>query len=1255
MSKLRLNILLSLALICGLNIASFGQVIDSVIIDGKQFYVYPFRVDVLSESEYQMAKHVNKRNKLQAATFTDFKEYYSDESDEVITRKQYRSFRKLVRSYSKSDIYRDDQKHLNKKFFNAVRANPYPLLQQRFFANSDLTPILDPIPDGDYVQYYSDFCLIDKKGNCKNNGSLVAGHFSFKNNLLNGEATWIDLAGDTLKHGVFKNGLREGLWIFETRKAPYSISKEIAEKYIEFGTIELDTLREMITYLEGAKNGKYTKFRNSEFPIETGYYTNGEQSGEWIYREVNSNIVNLISVPNRHNYLVTHRLTHESDDNLIVDQKWIRSGLIETYSANYAQFNFFPEYEIIPPKLNLYTINFEREPNFELEEEVNYEIYMDGYEYYIDEYDYSVSQYQTQQFDPRLNEYKNRGLLMDSIGGKPNYTGVLESYYPNGNLAYRYEFVNGMLLKEDTIFWDNGVAHDVITEIPDSNQFLRSIYDYSGLVYMELIYDSRMDFVRSNVYQVYDPEIIDGLEVTLAAYSEYFYYSNFDTLEYELEKPLLLYKSWYAGDYTMMYSTNYDPDSRALKYIGIAALGNTVYTDTRTFSENFDSWTGKKSTYLADLELIQTSSGSLYEWITPDTIPQRNVSSSFEIFDVASEFKLKKNGEFYTGDVSINFNKSKLSIGKNDLVINLPKDKSIEKKLIKDLEKYRQTGKTQYPLILSLIDVSDTKIDISSYFNIVFTEGPLGKHFTDYSRDYYEYEMTSLSNQATSKIVGYMLDGKPQGLWVSYDEDGQKILEMTYNKGEADGEKITYSYAFPREKSKSIFDFSYDTDEFLTDSIPEKKTHYVSKIEHYSHGKQHGEEVTFNWYGEELNRSNYVDGFLDGKSVQRNKLAHSIMNYSNGRLDGYYQTYLTIPNRDSVLLFDLNFQDDLLQGESKSYHINGQLAKRGFFLDGAPIEDYEAYDTLGFKYHYVKFKYSFPIEEKIWEENELSVRYQFNWEDSISFQPSDITTSQSLESTLYQLGLGQNQLSQPYYGRPSLVNKLGVTYRLTKYFPNDTISREGEMVGEQKSGCWKHFSYDGNLLYEVEYHDSIIELNDSIIFKSKGILSDFDINGNLLHTSFIIEKFSKYDCAHSDHYEVRQLYTIWEAIDTLNRMNGYTQNFYDNGTLQSEGKMKDGLPEGIWKLYDPFGKLNHYGLYVQGKRDGRWLSGDLSKTKYLGDICLNPNLPDLAEEIKYRENLLDITITNYHLGKSLNKQYYDIDMNRFYDEQETKD
>jgi antitoxin component YwqK of YwqJK toxin-antitoxin module len=185
----------------------------------------------------------------------------------------------------------------------------------------------------------------------------------------------------------------------------------------------------------------------------------------------------------------------------------------------------------------------------------------------------------------------------------------------------------------------------------------------------------------------------------------------------------------------------------------------------------------------------------------------------------------------------------------------------------------------------------------------------------------------------------------------------------------------------------------------------------------------------------------------------------------------------------------------------------------------------------------------------------------------------------------------------------------------------------------------------------VAYFDTVLVLNDSIQFKAKGFLTDYNSKGEKISESYIIEKFEKYDCSHTDHYEIRQLMTVWQGKDSIDRMNRYIRNHYDNGVLQNEGMMKDGLPTGLWKFYDPFGKLNLVGTYLKGKRDGRWLGGDLSKTKYLGDICLNPNLPDIEEEIKYREKLLDIVITNYKLGKAVSQEFYDVNLNEYSDEE----
>jgi antitoxin component YwqK of YwqJK toxin-antitoxin module len=1237
---------------------TFAQDIDTAFIDGKEYFVYPFSITVSSESEYYLAMKKRKANGMRQGSYGKYQKYYLndlDDGEEQMSRGEYRQFKKLLRSYTRDFGEDSDRKFLNKKFVKAVRNNPYSLLQQRFFENKDLTPVLDPIPDGDYVQFYNDFCIFDNKGECNNRDSIIGGYFSIKDNMLHGAALWIDLEGDTLKYGHFKNGIKEGVWKFENRRAPYAIGKKDAAYYIEHGELALDTTIEIITYRGGVKNGVFQRYANSRYPIDEGFYTNGLKSGEWKIREITFKRVRYKKIRNRNNDLITLRFTYNDNDSLIVHQKWLRDGLISFRGADLKQFNFFSRYEVKIPHNELYEIAFEEEQNLELEEEIDLETYddleyeLDNLDYPVDRFRFEASDYQTLYYDSKLEKLKKRGVLMDSLGGIPQFTGTYESFYPNGNLMYRYEFKNGILEAEDTVFWDNGLAHDVITFLPDSNQFKRSIYDYDGKAYLDLIYDAKMDFVRiGENYEVEKEIILDGYRAQEAAYGSYYYYNAYDTLLTELHEPLLLYRSWFTEDSSLMYSSNYDPAKRVFSNDAISVMGNLVYDDKRAFSEDFESWTGKRSVRMGSLELVNTSSGSLHEWITPDTIPQNNVQYSHERFDVAKDYMLLKDGENYTGEVSLNFSKSQLSVSKKGMIINFPSEKGLASKLSKDLERYQTKGKTKYPLIMSFIDPTETETSMAQLVFSTFFGGPLQNFFNPPYEQYTDDYEPKRRNKAAviSAIEGYMLNGKAHGLWVSYDQFGNKMLALSYKMGEPHGEFNQYQYAFPKEKEELGL-FGYEEETLFEDSLPEKKTYYTSTTKHFVNGKAQGREIIYNWYGDIMSSANYIDGYLDGLSMERNMLAQSNMSYANGQLDGYYQTYLTLPNRDSILLFNLNFQDGLLQGESKSYHTNGNISKRGFFLNGNPIEDYEAYDSLGFKYHYVKFKYSYPVEERIWEENELSVRYLFDWEDSIRFEPTDITTSQSLEATLFQLGLGGGYMSQPYYGRPSLVRKTGVDYHMTKYYPNDSIARNGVMERGKKTGCWKYYSYHGELLYEVDYQDSILTLNDSIKFNSKGILSDFDADGNLLHTSFIIEKFSKYDCAHTDHYEIRQLYTSWEANDSIGRMNGYVQNFYDNGTLQSEGNMKDGLPDGTWKLYDPLGNLNHYGVYHQGKRNGRWLSGDLSKKKYLGDICLNPNLPDLKEEMDYRENLLDITITNYYLGKAMNREYYDIDMNSF--------
>ena len=1259
---------------------SFAQdEITQDTINGVVYNVYPFPIEFETHSTYYIAQ---KRTRSDRFSMKEYIEVIY--GDEKISYKEKRMIRREMRGEFSSRGDRKENKHLlNKKFKNAVRKNPYPLMEQRYSLEHDIIPSLDNIPDGKYVQYFDMVVLLDKKGRSNYVGNQIAGYFTIKNNMLEGEAIWFNVKGDTLKKGRFEKGLKVGEWSIETRKIGYTVDPINAKLYIERGYPNMDTIREIVNYAGGFKNGTYAKFENSIYPVEQGQYKDNIAVGEWLERDISFTGKGKKRVRNRNNNVITFRYTPTTEET-VVRQPIIRNRLIKDLDYK-SPFDFMGKYSVNVSFSRLYGINYPKDLDIELEEETinSYEgeVYEEEYyddEYYGDEIYYEEEEYYGEGYggntdyanmvyDASIDDYVPLSKLVDSLGIYFKFDGIYEKRYPNGQLMMRYEFKNGNLVSEDTIFWDNGKPYDIITFDTDSNQYLHRVYDYKGKLYNEIVYDSVGDFKRVNFKPITVKYfMLDGLNVEDEKNARFFFYDKLDTLENDLSSidSLVIFRSWFKVDTAMLYSRMYYPKDRTLKFSSYAITGKAPTTSELTFSEGFDSWTGIKKFDYGNLTMKTTSSASYSEWVEKDSIPQRQVNDYSRSYNTTDEYILMQDNKPFSGDLSITFNEKNMSLHSGKAIqMVFPRDYVMKDKLEKDFVKYKESGKTKYEDLFGCIDASDIESEFSDgIFSALFggfiSEFMLNS-YSDYDYDYdYDYEGEGRPKRYkerkaatfTKQVEGHMIDGVPVGLWVFKDQKGNVIAEVPFDKGMVNGTVKEYDYAYPNDNNYDYYNYIEGPD-FMIDSTPKRTKFYLSRTTDYKNGLTNGISYQYNWLGEITKLDSYKEGYKDGESFERNNLAYTTLTYKDGSLDGYVKTYLTLKGKDSTLLYDLNFQNGALQGESKAFHLNGKLAKKGFFLNGDPIDDYEAYDTLGFKYHYVKFQYSYPVEEKIWEENQLSVRYLFDWRDSIYFQPTDITTSQSLERTLAQLGIG-NEYYRPYYGRPSLVSKTGIDYHITKYYPNDSIARDGVISTGKKVGCWKYWSYEGEMLYEVDYFDTIISINDSIQFKAKGIQTDYNAKGEKISESYVIEKFEKYDCSHTDHYEIRQLMTIWQGKDSVDRMNGYVKNYYDNGVLQNEGMMKNGVPTGVWKYYDPYGKLNQVGNYVLGKRDGRWLGGDLSKTKYLGDICLNPNLPDLEEEIKYREKLLDIVITNYKMGKALNKEFYDVNLNTYEEESE---
>jgi antitoxin component YwqK of YwqJK toxin-antitoxin module len=1198
---------------------------EKVQLNNQDFYVYPHKKDATPSWIFiQAVNKKEKNNKL--ILFKKLMPEMAINEEDFDANYEYFENEYLFNFGTKT----------NPKALAYIRQNSRNYYETNYNLHQTVTPSLDKIADGKYIQYFEDLIELDVKGNIRLLENQVAGHFEIRNNLIEGFAYWLNPRGDTIEQGNFKNGKRIGKWKF---LAYNNFSTNLT-------TLKADPVYSVVNceYVEGIIEGPYTEFIDGKLIFE-GNYTNGNPTGEWKNYSHEFIFDEKLKVDNEFYYLKNHYTALDVDQKNL---KKVHKQLIRNTSfmdvMPLDSFNLPQNAISVRIEFNkLYRFHAEEIEDLELPEEKLFSYEGENY----DEFDYSDSSIFI-NYDGNAwinNKTVSKGKLIDSLGIEFLYDGVYEEFHPNGQLKFRYIFKDGNLLSEDTIFWDNGKAANVILFDEKSKTYSQTTFDYDGKLMVQNSYDSIGQFIKKTIDKTNQSDLmIDGYLAKYYDQFNFYEYECYDTLRKPINEKLSFYRSWY-GNKKPLANITFDPKSREAQ-ININSLNQNKKNEViYSFGEDYKFFSSKSISKYKNLTSKITSNGSYTLNNPKDTIPHSKIFNLNGSYEVNDDHELLLDEQLYSGTFVLNNGKKKFSskIKTNSISLNLGNDK-FKKKLKTDIKKYLKTGKAKYNDLFSFIEGSENyEKNVIEIFPMIMDLDP-NFIYGDYT--YYEDEiMTADKNQPiTEKIEGKFENGKAVGKWYAYDQFGKVRIEMDYANGEKNGTIKYFNYAFPKPKTPQ-FDYEMEYEDPMME-YPAQKTYFLEHEVNYKNGVLNGIEKFYDWQGNVTFSGFYKDGFLDGESKEINRLITSTSVYEEGLLDGISTVKLSLPEKDTIVLYELNFQNHQLQGESKSYHPNGNIAKRGFFLNGEPIEDFEAYDSLGTKYHYVKFLYSYPVEEKIWEENELSVRYLFDWQDSIFFRPDDLVNIPSAYDLFYQYGLiSGEEFEQPYYGRPSIVDKAGIQYQITKYYPDQKVARDGTIKNGKKIACWTYYSYDGVKLYEIDYFDTILKINDSIKFKSKGIRSDFDQNGNLTFKSYVIEKIENYDCSHTDHYEVRQFYTIWEANDSIKRSNSYVKNYYDNGTLQSEGNMLNGLPTGIWKYYTPNGMLNQVGEYVQGKRHGRWLKGDLSKTKYLGDICMNPNLPDLEKRIEYQENLLDIEIRYFKLGKIQNSEFYGINMN----------
>lgn len=184
------------------------------------------------------------------------------------------------------------------------------------------------------------------------------------------------------------------------------------------------------------------------------------------------------------------------------------------------------------------------------------------------------------------------------------------------------------------------------------------------------------------------------------------------------------------------------------------------------------------------------------------------------------------------------------------------------------------------------------------------------------------------------KEIGHWKDGKQNGLFQMYTEEGILIDSGTFKNGERDGL----------------------TEQFYND------TGKLRVSGNYKNGVLEGEFKAYYPSGTLQGKINYKDGEMNGEFEEyyENKNIRLSGSYKNSLQDGEWKSYL----EDGSLQTIVNYKDGELNGLKEDYYKNGNVWARQEFKNNAPEGVYEVYYENGNPQLKAKIKNGLVIEEQ---------------------------------------------------------------------------------------------------------------------------------------------------------------------------------------------------------------------------------------------------------------------------------------------------
>ena len=420
---------------------------------------------------------------------------------------------------------------------------------------------------------------------------------------------------------------------------------------------------------------------------------------------------------------------------------------------------------------------------------------------------------------------------------------------------------------------------------------------------------------------------------------------------------------------------------------------------------------------------------------------------------------------------------------------------------------------------------------------------------------------------------------------------------------------------------------------------------HSSTYTHYLDNKLN-DDIEYSLYTSTKSKYNKAIQF---KHLQRAET--SMMNYENGKKEGQWQ--LNTESNYSSGLTQLVFHNNQLNGtqyqfknnsgykclsrvyEMKNDTINGAIWKlsrtgypisKGYFKMGIPdgqfirynVSDFRVRDTAKYVSEVIPFKHGYlDGTYKLYRDtNNLKYTVQLSIKDSMFYSVfKSNSRSYDDEHNYESRRIRVEEQNNKFFNGHDFMDNLPSRFRsgyYTYYYKSGFVFKKGQKSYSDPTGLWSFYREgQGRLFKTIDFKDSMVYLSKTDSISTVGLVKAYYDNGQLMYEGWAENMDTKYTCeseadmpTEEDHY---LSFYDENGKSLLENGSGVITELQASGHKLKEGRLEQYKKQGVWVYYNNYGQAEAMGLYENGLKVGRWITGDLSGLHLSEKVCFMSN------------------------------------------------